>query len=462
MQVLPSVVAAIASSLASPPHAATDLWAHPDVAGSLQAAVAAAAAISEVATIHLAPGVHTLPHPLVLGAQHSGTHFVGHGAATISGGVPVGAPVHPDGGKPIHGWAVVPDRPAKCAGCAGQIWRASVPKGSFSRQFYVNGVRANRTWAPFPAGGAKAAMGNVITIPGTALQAFTFNVSAIELVYRGASSAGSQWQESRCPVSAIANSSSDLATAKANECAADYCPGSECPQDPPTGSPINRSSCGGGVSPCVCTKALPVCVGYVYDHHWGTCMPKGTPQPPAPAPVHGHTAVTVAPLCAYNGNIKIGGSQPLRLPAFLENIKELLGHETLGHPGDYYLDAPAGEIYYVPHTGETPAETVGQLPVTEQLVQGAGAHDLLFENLAFQHSTWMGASGAYGFVDVQGGWTLHCKQGDPCSKGSGSGPGEARETPAALQVRTRCASFPALRLQSHPSYLNDTVSNKLG
>ena len=60
-----------------------------------------------------------------------------------------------------------------------------------------------------------------------------------------------------------------------SECAADYCSGFECPQAIALGTPINRSSCGVGVSPCVCTKALPVCAGHIPDHQWGTCMAKG-------------------------------------------------------------------------------------------------------------------------------------------------------------------------------------------
>jgi hypothetical protein len=429
----------LTSSVVPPAHVGVELWAHPSMAGSLHSAVAAAAALpaSERATIHLAEGVHFLSEPLVLGSQHSGARFVGHGKTVISGGVPVGVPpasLKPDGGKGISGWVAVPGMPAKCAGCLGQVWKAATPKGADSRQFYVNGVRANRTWLPFPANGQKATMGNVITAPGEMLQTFTTNVAAIELVYRGGASAGSQWQESRCPVATIANSTNASvsiaaigASGDSSQCAADYCPHVECPQDPATGVPINKSSC--GVLPCVCPKELPYCVGYVYDHRWGTCS--STPPPPPP---HGHTAVTVAQPCAHNGNIKIGGSQALHIPAFMENIKELLGHATYGHPGDYYLDAQEGEVYYVPHTGETPTGTAGQLPMVEQLVQGAGAHDLSFENLAFQHATWMAPSAdGYGFVDVQGGYTLHCKEGDSCSKGSGEGPGEARETPAALQ-----------------------------
>ena len=50
---------------------------------------------------------------------------------------------------------------------------------------------------------------------------------------------------------------------------------------------------------------------------------------------------------------------------------------------------------------------VGQLPAVEQLVVGAGVHDVSYTNVDFQHATWMGASGPYGFVDVQVSFRWH-------------------------------------------------------
>eukprot|EP01052_Picozoa_sp_SAG31_P007362 SAG31_NODE_351_length_17237_cov_7.010445_6_plen_232_part_00 len=179
--------------------AESELWVHPSEAGSLQAAVDAAAKL-ESATIHLREGIHRVAQPLSLDRRHSRTRFVGHGGrAIVSGGVAVGGPPS-DGGKNLSGWSVAAGMSAKCAGCKGEIWTAETPKGIESRQFYVNGVRANRTWVAFPPGSTKDPQGSVISVPGSDLQAFQFNQSAIELVYRGAGSAGSQWQESRCPV----------------------------------------------------------------------------------------------------------------------------------------------------------------------------------------------------------------------------------------------------------------------
>ena len=203
-------------------------------------------------------------------------------------------------------------------------------------------------------------MSAMITVPGTDMQAWTHNVSAIELVYRGANpnSAGCPWSESRCPVASIA----------AN----------------------------------------------------------GT----------GGTAVTVAQPCAWNGNNKIHGRQALRVPAFVENVFELLGAKH-GHPGEFYLDSAAGELYYVPHAGQDAKTTVGQLPILETLVDASGVSDVSHDGVAFELATWMGPSrGGLGFVDVQGGFCMVCADGDPTCRGHSNapiGPAGIRETPAALQ-----------------------------
>ena len=146
---------------------------------------------------------------------------------------------------------------ANCTGCSF-IWKTAVPKGVDSRQFYIDGVRANRTWIPFPANSSKPATSAVITVPGVDMLAWKHNVSAIELVYRGANpnSAGSPWQESRCPTATISISTNGMGAA---------------------------------------------------------------------------TAVTIAQPCAWNGNNKIHGRQALRIPAFVENVFELLGDVSAWH-----------------------------------------------------------------------------------------------------------------------------------
>lgn len=157
-----------------------EIWVHPS--SSLQAAADSAAASTGI--VHLKAGVHGLRRPLRLDSRHSGMKFIGHGASV-------------SGGFTVTGWEVIGERAGR------QIWRAATPKGADSRQFYVNGVRANRTWTAFPLGASTANNGTEIILPGGLLGGWTHNASAIELVYRGLSG-GAQWQESRCPVASIA------------------------------------------------------------------------------------------------------------------------------------------------------------------------------------------------------------------------------------------------------------------
>ena len=119
----------------------------------------------------------------------------------------------------------------------------------------------------------------------------------------------------------------------------------------------------------------------------------------------------------------------LRVPAYVENVFELLGSAG-GQPGQFYLDAAAATIYYVPHAGQTPENTVGQLPMVETLVEATAVTGVSYEGVGFEHATWMGPSSNLGFVDVQAGFCL------TCPRGTESGGGTAachRETPAALQ-----------------------------
>ena len=83
------------------------------------------------------------------------------------------------------------------------------------------------------------------------------------------------------------------------------------------------------------------------------------------------------------------GSQPLRVPAFVENVFELLGSADAGHPGDFYLDSNEGFVYYVAREGETPSSVVGQLPTIEALVDAEGVTDVSYHGITFEHSTWM-------------------------------------------------------------------------
>ena len=62
--------------------------------------------------------------------------------------------------------------------------------------------------------------------------------------------------------------------------------------------------------------------------------------------------MTVQQPCVGNGNVKCAGGQAQKVPVYVENVFELLGSAAYGHPGDFFLDAPAGFVYYVPNVGE--------------------------------------------------------------------------------------------------------------
>ena len=380
---------------------------------------------SEV-VIHLAAGRHQLLQPLGFTACHSRISFVGHGdraqPSIISGGIVVAGDTA-TGGTNGSGWAVV--GPAYCKGCT-ELWRAATPKGLDSRQFYVNGVRANRTWAPFQQsmedGTARGTTSgdptsDKILLPGhETMLGWTHNTSAIELVYRGAYSAGSQWSESRCPVKSIAKTPAPMyhdpgfggagAEGDGAMCCASHCNLPNCPICcGAVGSVAKDHTVACNVSttkqcPVVCPQTVPFCVDYVVNEHWGHCV-KSLP------PIQG-VEVTVAQPCVGNGNVKCGGAQALKVPAYVENVFELLGSDKFGHPGDFYLDASAGFVYYVPNAGESMNTTQGVLPAVEALIVADQVEGQAYTNIVFEHATWMQPSTTAGFVEVQSGYCLTC------------------------------------------------------
>ena len=288
-------------AVASADDLTAELWVPAADRGALQRAIAAAAnaPATTTTTIHLGAGRHMLARPLILDRRHSGTRFVGHGVASISGGVS------------IEGWELA--GAAHCAGCS-EVWRARTPLGHDSRQLYLpsSNERANRTWMPLPGGGpGEDSQGRVAVVgnPG-AMASWQHNLSAIDMVYRGVPSAGVQWIEARCPCAGIVHNASSASLV------------------------IQVAS--------LCWKS---------SHSW---------RDPG----------------AHAG------------PAFVENVFELLGDSQFGHAGEFYLDAPAGQVFYVPHPRELQAGRaafVAVLPVMEALLQVKGAQDLSFTGLTFEH-----------------------------------------------------------------------------
>ena len=69
--------------------------------------------------------------------------------------------------------------------------------------------------------------------------------------------------------------------------------------------------------------------------------------------------------------------------------------EALGTPGEWYLDAPAGDLYYLPLEGESPEISEVFAPQAQQLVvfrgrpeEGRFVEFVQFQNLRFEHTDW--------------------------------------------------------------------------
>jgi hypothetical protein len=156
-------------------------------------------------TVQLASGTYRLAQPLSLGAEDSGTN----GYNVVWRAAPGAHPVL-SGATRITGWRL--SDPGK------GIWAATVPAGLQTRQFYVNGVRADVASGPLPVTLKPTATG--YTASSTALDSWG-NPSQVEFVYTGGEGYWSlgtgglgAWTEPRCPV-AIPRPGQDMATADA-------------------------------------------------------------------------------------------------------------------------------------------------------------------------------------------------------------------------------------------------------
>jgi hypothetical protein len=90
---------------------------------------------------------------------------------------------------------------------------------------------------------------------------------------------------------------------------------------------------------------------------------------------------------------------------WLENAYELLDS-----PGEWYLDSPAGRLYYIPTRGQRLAHADVELPVLPLLVHVRGTaarpvEHLRFQGLTFAYATWL--NGANGYADDQSGFHLN-------------------------------------------------------
>jgi hypothetical protein len=79
--------------------------------------------------------------------------------------------------------------------------------------------------------------------------------------------------------------------------------------------------------------------------------------------------------------------------------------ELLDEPGEWYLDRPAGTVYYMPRQGEDMTKVEVIVPAVEKLVELRGTldrpiHDIRLVGITFQHGGWL-LPNKIGFVDVQ-------------------------------------------------------------
>jgi hypothetical protein len=146
-------------------------------------------------TVYLSGGIYRLAEPLTLEARDSGTNghnivyaAVGDERPVISGGVQ------------LTGW--------KQVDATKNLWSAPAPaEVKDTRQFYVNGVRAQRARGLLPVSLTETSTGYTAS---SAMMAKWRNPSDIEFVYTGGNPLWSEgsyglgpWTEPRCPVAGI-------------------------------------------------------------------------------------------------------------------------------------------------------------------------------------------------------------------------------------------------------------------
>jgi len=128
---------------------------------------------------------------------------------------------------------------------------------------------------------------------------------------------------------------------------------------------------------------------------------------------------------------------------FLENSYSFL------QSGQWYLDPAAGQLYYKAPSGSNPSSHDVELPRLTSLVQISGnsvdnpAHNIAFQGVAFEHTTWLAPSSNIGYADQQSGtffnkayqqpsdFLTSCQSGCTLFEATRESLGEA---PAAVQV----------------------------
>jgi hypothetical protein len=186
-----------ALSVAGPAYAATPtvLYASPSGSGStcsLSAPCSLDGAKSKVAglapsmaadiDVYLRGGTYRLSQAFALGPSDSGRN----GFKVVYAGYPGEKPVL-SGATKVSGFSVFDS--------SKNIYRASVPAGTQSRQLFVDGVRAQRARGPLNPSGFTLS-GSSFTTSDSSYTSFT-NASSVEIVNNNA------WKQMRCPLASI-------------------------------------------------------------------------------------------------------------------------------------------------------------------------------------------------------------------------------------------------------------------
>jgi hypothetical protein len=119
----------------------------------------------------------------------------------------------------------------------------------------------------------------------------------------------------------------------------------------------------------------------------------------------------------YHFVAPIGANQPhFAITNFEPNPRYFLegAREFLDAPGEWFLDAKAGRLYYMPRDGESPEDAEAIAPQLTQLVLVRGEGDqpvanLAFEGITFSHSRF--DLPKFGYAGVQSSW--HSRRNTP-------------------------------------------------
>lgn len=293
--------------------------------------------------VQLAGGVYSMTEPLELIESDTIHDSGGNGFDVIYQAAPGARPVL-SGGLVLDHWSLFDKE--------RNIYRASVPAGTQSRQLFVNGLRAERARGELqPKDWFKIDSGWGCLDQSIAKWR---NPSDIEIVSR------SSWKHLRCGVASI---KIDTVTPQAK-------PQQRTKPGQPTPTPIPAPT------PVVAARVDMKTPG------WFNASKSPHPGPP------------------MNG----GGTQQMNTVEWVENAFELLSK-----PGQWYLDRAENFVYYIPRHGEEISKATVVLARLEKLIDARGSsasqrlHNLQFRGLTFEYATWLFPNGDQGYADNQTG-----------------------------------------------------------